>query len=128
MQQVVPRGVISESVGGSHSAGSVSSSIMTFSASVNNAEVSVAASVTVEPGAKAELPIEWRPLLPKETTSQLSLTSAELGDFTYDLRLQALPAGETKSMAFKCASDRLNRSTSSAKRKFVNREASVCPS
>jgi hydrocephalus-inducing protein len=76
---------------------------VTFTASVNNAEVTVAPSITVDAGGKAELPIEWRPLLPKETTSQLSLASAELGDFNYDLRLQALPAGETKSMQYKCA-------------------------
>ena len=40
---------------------------------------------------KADLPIEWRPLLPKETTSQLTLQSAELGSYLYDLRLMALP-------------------------------------
>ena len=74
-----------------------------FTATVNNSEVSVPASLTVDPGAKAELPIEWRPLLPQETTSQLSLASAELGAYTYDLRLQALPAGESKSLQFKVA-------------------------
>jgi len=76
---------------------------VTYTASVANAEVSVAAELTVEPNGKAELPIEWRPLLPKETTSQLQLTSAELGTFLYDLRLQALPAGETKTLQFKVA-------------------------
>jgi len=75
----------------------------TFSASVNNGEVSVPGSITVEAGAKAELPIEWRPLLLKETTSQLSLNSPELGAFLYDLRLQALPAGESKTLQFKVA-------------------------
>jgi len=76
---------------------------VTFTAAVNNGEVSVPSSLTVEANSKAELPIEWRPLLPKETTSQLTLQSAELGAYTYDLRLVALPAGETKSMTFKCA-------------------------
>jgi len=76
---------------------------VTFTAAVNNPEVTVPPSLTVEANSKAELPIEWRPLLPKETTSQLTLTSAELGNYTYDLRLFALPAGETKTMQFKCA-------------------------
>jgi len=76
---------------------------VTFTASVNNAEVNVPASVTVEPNTKGEVPIEWRPLLPKETTSQLTLASSELGTFVYDLRLVALPAGETKTLQFKVA-------------------------
>ena len=50
---------------------------VTFAASVNNAEVTVPASLTLEPKAKGELHIEWRPLIPREvTTSQLQLTSA----------------------------------------------------
>ena len=76
---------------------------VTFTATVNNPEVTVAPTLEVPANGKAEFPIEWRPLLPQETTSQLSLTSAELGNFNYDLRLQALPAGETKAMQFKCA-------------------------
>jgi len=76
---------------------------VTCTAAVNNPEVTVPASISVEPNSKAELPIEWRPLLTKETTSQLTLQSAELGNYTYDLRLLTLPAGETKSMQFKCA-------------------------
>jgi len=55
----------------------------------------------VEPKARGELMLEWRPLLPREQTSQLTLTSAELGAFVYDLKLQALPAGETKALHFK---------------------------
>ena len=51
---------------------------VTFTASVNNPEVSVPPSLTVDANSKAELPIEWRPLLPKETTSQLTLQSAEV--------------------------------------------------
>ena len=39
---------------------------VTFAAAINNPEVSVPASLTVEAHSKAdELPIEWRPLLPK---------------------------------------------------------------
>jgi len=76
---------------------------VSFTASISNAEVTVPQSLEVPAKGKAELPIEFRPLLPQETTSQLSLQSTELGTFLYDLRLQALPAGETKSMQFKCA-------------------------
>ena len=52
---------------------------------------------------KAELPIEWRPLLPKDSTSTLTITSAELGAFVYDLQLKALPAGEQKTLHFTVA-------------------------
>ena len=74
---------------------------VTFSATVNNAEVVVPSSLTIEPGGKSELPIEWRPLLPRETTSQLKLDSAELGAFAYDLRLKTLPLGDAKALRFK---------------------------
>jgi len=74
-----------------------------FTASVANPEVAVPPSFTVQPNGKAEFPIQWRPLLPKETVSQLTLTSAELGTFLYDLQLQALPAGETRTLQFKVA-------------------------
>ena len=36
-----------------------------FSASVDRADVSVPASLVVPAGGRAELPIEWRPLLPQ---------------------------------------------------------------
>merc|ERR1712060_359754 len=44
-----------------------------------------------------------RPLLPRETTSRLMLTSPELGTFLYDLHLVALDAGETRSLPFQVA-------------------------
>ena len=76
---------------------------MSFTAAANNAEVVVRATVEVPAKGKAELPIEWRPLLPKDSTSTLTITSAELGAFVYDLQLKALPAGEQKSMQFTVA-------------------------
>lgn len=76
---------------------------VTFAASINNAEVAVPSAFTVEAKKKAELTIEWRPLLPRELVSQLSLTSAELGTFLYDLKLCALDAGEAKTLVFKSA-------------------------
>ena len=52
---------------------------------------------------QGRLPIEWRPLLPKDSTSTLTITSAELGAFVYDLQLKALPAGEQKTLHFTVA-------------------------
>ena len=51
---------------------------VTFAAAVNNPEVNVPSSLTVDANSRAELPIEWRPLLPKEMTSLLTLQSAEV--------------------------------------------------
>ena len=50
----------------------------TFTVAVNNAEVTVPTSLTVDAHSKSTLAIEWRPLLPKEATSQLSLQSPEV--------------------------------------------------
>jgi len=74
-----------------------------FTATVDNAEVSIPASITVPAQGQDVLRIEWRPLLPRETTSRLTLTSPELGTYSYDLKLVALQAGETKSLAFQVA-------------------------
>ena len=75
----------------------------TFTASCDNAEVAVPPSLTLGARASGELRVEWRPLLPRELTSRLKLSSPELGEFLYDLRLAAMPAGESKSLAFKVA-------------------------
>ena len=76
---------------------------VSFTAAANNAEVVVPATLVVPANGKAELPIEWRPLLPKDSTSTLTITSAELGAFVYDLQLKALPAGEQKTLHFTVA-------------------------
>ncbi|KAL1499824.1 hypothetical protein AB1Y20_012509 [Prymnesium parvum] len=74
---------------------------VTFSATVNNAEVSTPPNLVLQPKARSEFVVEWRPLLVGDKKSQLTLTSAELGTFLYDLKLQVLPAGETKTLHFK---------------------------
>ena len=74
---------------------------VSFTAAVDRADVSVPATLVVPAHGRAELPIEWRPLLPKDGTAKLTLQSAELGAFLYDLNLTALPAGEQKSLGFK---------------------------
>ena len=61
---------------------------VSFTASVDNAEVSVPATLVVPANNEAE-PIEWRPLLPKDSTSTLTIPSAGLGAFVYDLQLGA---------------------------------------
>ncbi len=76
---------------------------ITFVSSVNNAEVSVPREFTLQPNSKADFEIEWRPLLPRESTSQLTLSSDALGSFVYDLKLHTLPAGEPKTLGFKVA-------------------------
>lgn len=75
----------------------------TFSVACDNAEVVVPATLTLPPNASDALRLEWRPLLPREKTSRLTLTSPELGTFLYDLKLAALPAGEQKTLNFKVA-------------------------
>ena len=74
---------------------------VSFTASVDRADVTVPASLVVPAGGRAELPIEWRPLLPQDGTATLTLQSAELGAFVYELALTALPAGNDKSLGFK---------------------------
>lgn len=62
---------------------------VTFTAGVNNAEVTTPSSFTLPPRGRGEVTLEWRPLLLKDKVSQLTLTSVELGTFIYDLKLQA---------------------------------------
>ena len=74
-----------------------------FTAACDHSEVSVPAQLVLPASGRAELPIEWRPLLPRDAKSRLTLQSAELGTFLYDLSLVALPAGGDKSLGFKVA-------------------------
>jgi len=74
---------------------------VSFTAAVDRADVTVPATLVVPAGGRAELPIEWRPLLPKDGAATLTLQSAELGAFVYELALAALPAGSDKTLGFK---------------------------
>ena len=46
-------------------------------------------------------PIEFLPLLPRETVTRLTFTSPDLGVFLYDLKLLASPAPPERSIHFK---------------------------
>ena len=46
---------------------------VSFTAAVDRADVTVPATLVVPAGGRAELPIEWRPLLPKDGAATLTL-------------------------------------------------------
>eukprot|EP00965_Chrysotila_dentata_P045391 1508029-Pleurochrysis_carterae.AAC.3 len=76
---------------------------VTFKPSVDNKEVILPEQITVEPHGQGTFRIEWRPLLPSDKKSRLSVSSPELGAFLYDLNLTALPLAEQKALSFKVA-------------------------
>jgi hypothetical protein len=47
------------------------------------------------------IPIECLPLHPKESVSRITLNSAELGLYQYDLKMIAVPAGPERILNFK---------------------------
>jgi hydrocephalus-inducing protein len=47
------------------------------------------------------IPIDFLPLQPKESTGRIVLSSPELGIYQYDLKLNAIPCGLERSLIFK---------------------------
>jgi hydrocephalus-inducing protein len=74
-----------------------------FTTQCDNAEVTLPPQLVVAPHGSADLRLEWRPLMMREVTSRLTLTSAELGTFMYDLKLSAMPAGDHYNLHFQVA-------------------------
>lgn len=74
---------------------------VTFNASCSHPDVSVIHSFVVQPRSDAACTLEYLPLQAKESTSRLTITSAELGVYQYDLKLVSSPAGPERSLHFK---------------------------
>ncbi|KAJ3287536.1 hypothetical protein HK104_008544 [Borealophlyctis nickersoniae] len=74
---------------------------VTFTTACGHADVTLPHSFTIQPKAEATCPIELLPLHPRESTTRISLTSAELGLYQYDLKLVSTPAGPERSLHFK---------------------------
>ena len=66
----------------------------------DNPQVILPEDLALRPGADTQIEIKYRPLLVTETASSLTLASAELGDYAYDLKLQGSNAGLERSIAF----------------------------
>ena len=70
----------------------------TFSIKVDSPEVACPAVVTVPPKGHGVAKLEWRPLLPREQTARLTVSSPELGEYLHDVRLATLPSGEQNAL------------------------------
>ncbi|KAJ3416712.1 hypothetical protein HDV05_000542 [Chytridiales sp. JEL 0842] len=74
---------------------------VTFNAVCSNPDVSVTHSFSIQPKSESTCLIEYLPLQAKDTNARLTISSAELGIYQYDLKLVATPAGLERSLHFK---------------------------
>ncbi|KAJ3074073.1 hypothetical protein HDU98_012192 [Podochytrium sp. JEL0797] len=74
---------------------------VTFNAVCSHADVNASHTFTIPPKSDGVCLIEFLPLQPKECTTRLTITSAELGVYQYDLKLVATAAAPERSLHFK---------------------------
>ncbi|KAH6588049.1 hypothetical protein BASA50_010912 [Batrachochytrium salamandrivorans] len=72
-----------------------------FSGTSNNPDIAVPHSFTIPPRSEGICTVEFLPLLPKETTSRVVLSSVDLGFYQYDLILTSTPAAPERTLQFK---------------------------
>eukprot|EP01135_Chromosphaera_perkinsii_P007876 Nk52_evm68s1020 gene=Nk52_evmTU68s1020 len=68
----------------------------------NVPEVTVPHTFITPAHGEGSCPVEFMPLRVGETTGRVTITSAELGIYQYDLKLVATPAAPERSLHFKC--------------------------
>ena len=69
--------------------------------SVTGAIVQAAFELSIPPHKDVHFEISYNPLLADESVEKLGFSCPELGDFPYELKLKALPAGLEQSLHFK---------------------------
>ncbi|XJO77830.1 hypothetical protein BDV3_002359 [Batrachochytrium dendrobatidis] len=72
-----------------------------FSGSSNNPDVIAPHSFTIQPKSEGICTIEFLPLIPKEASARITLSSVDLGLYQYDLRLISLAAQPERTLQFK---------------------------
>ncbi|XP_078688637.1 hydrocephalus-inducing protein-like [Branchiostoma floridae x Branchiostoma belcheri] len=76
---------------------------ITFSTDCKVADVSLPPQFVVPAQSEGSVMFEYLPLKAGETNGRLALYSSELGHYTYDLVLRALPAGPERALHFKAS-------------------------
>ncbi|XP_035679087.1 LOW QUALITY PROTEIN: hydrocephalus-inducing protein homolog [Branchiostoma floridae] len=76
---------------------------ITFSTDCKVADVSLPPQFVVPAQSEGSMMFEYLPLKAGETNGRLALYSSELGHYTYDLVLRALPAGPERALHFKAS-------------------------
>ncbi|KAI9141433.1 hypothetical protein BKA69DRAFT_1166800 [Paraphysoderma sedebokerense] len=74
---------------------------VSFTSMCSSPEITLVSGFIIQPKSDYTLPIEFLPLHPKDTTSQISLISNDLGSYQYDLKLFASPPGPERALHFK---------------------------
>lgn len=74
---------------------------VTFSGSSSNSEVSAPQSLVISPKSESICTFEFLPLQAKESTARITLTSADLGVYQYDIKTNAVPCGPERPLNFK---------------------------
>jgi hydrocephalus-inducing protein len=73
---------------------------VTLKGSASHKLLRVPPTITVEPGAAAQVAVSFRPLLVGSETATLKLECAELGLFEWDVKLAGLPTNPEKALSF----------------------------
>jgi len=74
---------------------------VTIVSSCDSSAVKVPAELHISPHSDVQCQIHYNPLLADESVEKLGFSCVELGDFPYELKLKALPAGLEQSLHFK---------------------------
>ena len=74
---------------------------VTIRSTCGSAAVEVPEELNISPHSDVQVELNYNPLLADESIAKLGFSCPELGDFPYELKLKALPAGLEQSLHFK---------------------------
>eukprot|EP01117_Protostelium_nocturnum_P017772 TRINITY_DN7292_c0_g1_i2.p1 TRINITY_DN7292_c0_g1~~TRINITY_DN7292_c0_g1_i2.p1 ORF type:complete len:440 (+),score=74.56 TRINITY_DN7292_c0_g1_i2:122-1441(+) len=75
--------------------------IVTFNLTCDNEDMTFPSSVSCNPGSQIKIEISYLPLIAKEATGRLTISSPQLGIYLYDLKLKSTSAGNERAIHYK---------------------------